>query len=270
MRFSCPKCMKELHETEGRAVCINGHSYDRSRAGYYNLLLSNKSSSHGDNREMVEARRTFLSLGYYAPLADCVADILVERTPHAPLVLDAGAGEGYYTDIVERALLERDNISDVHAFDISKDAVQRIAKRNPRISLAVAGSYSMPLADASVDAVINTFSPLAREETHRVLRQDGIFILAIPGEDHLFELKAAIYDNPYKNTVADAALEGFSLLDTKALKYTMNLSSGDEVRALFGMTPYAYRTPPQARARVTKLESLDVTAHFHVFVYKKC
>ena len=270
MKFICPKCMKNLRALGGAAVCESGHSYDRSRAGYYNLLLSNKSTTHGDNRERVEARRAFLSLGYYSPLAECVADILVARTPAVPLVLDAGSGEGYYTDIVERALYERDSMSAVHAFDISKDAVQKVAKRNPRITLAVAGSYKMPLANSSVDAVMNTFSPLAREETHRVLKSGGIFVLAIPGEDHLFELKAAIYDDPYKNTVADTALEGFSLIDTRTLKYTMNLSSGDEVRALFGMTPYAYRTPPHCRARVTSLDSLDVTAHFHVFVYEKC
>ena len=269
MLFLCPKCRKKLHKRDGCAVCDGGHSYDRCKAGYYNLYLSNKSSVHGDNKDMVLARRDFLSRDFYRPLADAVAGAVTENTSRLPVVLDAGGGEGYYTDIVERALRLRDGDSRVNAFDISKDAVREAAKRNPSISHVVAGSYDMPIADDVVDALINIFSPLALDETRRVLRRGGIFVMAIPDTDHLFELKAAIYDTPYKNTVNDTALDGFSLVADRELKYVMPLCR-EAMLSLFAMTPYAYRTSAENRERVNSLSGLDVTAHFRVLVYEKC
>ena len=269
MKFVCPKCGEKLNIKNGSAKCQNGHSYDRAKGGYYNLLLSQRGGIHGDNKEMVLARRAFLSEGYYAPLARYVAAQAMEYTPTFGSILDAGAGEGYYTDFVECAIFDRDGKSDVSAFDISKDAVREIAKKNPRISLAVAGSYHMPLADGTIDTVINTFSPLALEETRRVLKIGGHFIMAIPGENHLFGLKRAIYDTPYKNVVADTALEGFELIEDEPLTYKIGLDSQGAVRDLFMMTPYAYRTKPQDREKILALESLETEVDFRVFVYRK-
>ena len=269
MRFCCPNCMEKLNIEETRAACKNGHSFDRARGGYYNLLVGNTGGVHGDNKEMVLARRAFLGGGYYAPLARWIGGLALEFTPKGGCLLDAGAGEGYYTDFVERTLFEQNGISDVSAYDISKDAVREISKKNPRISLAVAGSYHMPIADGEFDTVINTFSPLALEETRRVLKTGGHFIMAIPGEMHLFDLKSVIYDTPYKNEVADTHLEGFELVMDEPLTYKFRLDSPEKIQSLFMMTPYAYRTKPSDRAKVEALETLECTADFRIFVYKK-
>lgn len=269
MRFACPKCGEKLNSEEKRALCKNNHSYDRARGGYYNLLLSGAGGVHGDNKEMVVARRAFLGGGYYEPLVKRLCDLVKDFTPAGGCLLDAGAGEGYYTDKVERALFLRDGKSDVSAFDISKDAVREIGKKNPRISLAVAGSYHMPIADSEFDTVINTFSPLALSETCRVLKKGGYFIMAIPGEMHLYDLKAVIYDTPYKNEVQDTALEGFELVMDDSLSYKFLLECPEAINNLFMMTPYAYRTKPSDRAKVAVLTSLECTADFRVFVYKK-
>ena len=269
MHFCCPNCGGKLNISDKVALCERGHSFDRARGGYYNLLVGNSGGVHGDNKEMVLARRAFLGGGYYAPLANCIASLVLDYTPRGGCLLDAGAGEGYYTDIVERALFERDGVSDVSAFDISKDAVREISKKNSRISLAVAGSYHMPIADGEFDTLINTFSPLALEETSRVLKQGGIFIMAIPGEMHLFDLKQVIYDTPYKNIVADTALDGFELIMDEPLTYKFTLDSQEKIHNLFMMTPYAYRTRPADRAKVEALSSLECTADFRIFVYRR-
>ena len=65
MIFVCPKCMQKLNIVDGGAVCAEGHRYDRSKYGYYNLLLASSGGTHGDNAEMVAARREFLSRGYF-------------------------------------------------------------------------------------------------------------------------------------------------------------------------------------------------------------
>lgn len=269
MRFVCPKCREKLNINDKTATCSNGHSYDRARGGYYNLLLGNSGGVHGDNKEMVLARRAFLGGGYYEPLVRRLSSLVLEFTPDDGCLLDAGAGEGYYTDLIERALFDQNGKSDVSAFDISKDAVREIAKKNSRISLAVAGSYHMPIADGEFNTVINTFSPLAPTETRRVLKVGGHFIMAIPGEMHLFDLKSVIYDTPYKNEVSDTALDGFELVLDEPLSYKFFLDSPEKIASLFMMTPYAYRTKPSDRAKVENLKNLECTADFRIFVYKK-
>ena len=64
MDFACPKCKGALMLLGNTKKCENGHSYDRAKAGYYNLLLGAGGGTHGDNAEMVEARRAFLSVSY--------------------------------------------------------------------------------------------------------------------------------------------------------------------------------------------------------------
>lgn len=265
----CPKCAGKLFPAGNALKCFENHSYDRSREGYYNLLITSRGGTHGDNTEMVLARRAFLSRGYYEPLASRVAELVALHTSPLMPILDAGAGEGYYTDTIERKMRERDGDSAVYAFDISKNAVRELRRRNADIHAVVAGSYHMPIADGSIATLVNTFSPLARDEVHRVLRNGGIFVMAIPEERHLYELKAAIYDTPYLNTVDDPSLEGFELVSDERLTYTMQLEDREAISSLFGMTPYAYRTGEGGRERVKALERLDCTADFHIFVYRK-
>ncbi len=269
MNFVCPKCKSALIEKiSGAAVCKNGHSFDRSRFGYYNLLLSNNTKKHGDNKEMVNARRDFLDTGAYYPLAKSTAELLVRHGMSGKL-LDIGCGEGYYTNIIGKILSDSGFSISISAFDISKDALRNFSKRKLEAELAVASAYHMPIADASFNMAINMFSPLAVDEIGRVLVNDGIFLMVIPGENHLYSLKKAAYDIPYKNTVSDPYIPGFRLLEEKRVSYTMSLKTNSEVRSLFLMTPYAYRTPLSRKEKVLSLEELDCEADFVIFVYKK-
>ena len=270
MDFICPKCGGPLETVgENTKKCSLGHSFDRAKEGYYNLLLGSSGGTHGDNAEMVNARREFLSYGYYTPLCDVLSSMVIENTSPFECVLDAGLGEGYYTDAVERALREYDGGSCVMGFDISKDAVKRAAKRNPNISLAVASSYSMPIADGSVDTVMNVFAPLATSEVLRVLRKGGRFIMAYAGEEHLFGLKSAIYDEPYKNETHDKEIDGFRLISSSRIRYTIELESAERVRSLFKMTPYAYRTGKEEMERLLSLDRLSTEVDFYVNCYEK-
>lgn len=266
MNFVCPKCLGSLTLEGGAAKCPLGHSYDRAKAGYFNLLLSSSAGTHGDNLQMVEARRAFLDTGAYFPLAQKVSG-LARVNLSGTRVLDIGCGEGYYTNIIEKSL--SDVGASISAFDISKDAVKYAARRNKNLELAVASAYKMPTADESFDLAVNMFSPLAKEEIFRTLKKDGVFILAVPGEEHLFGLKSATYKTPYKNELADPNIEGFQLLSTERVSYNLDLNSREEIISLFMMTPYAYRTPPEDKKRVLSLESLKTAVDFVIFVYKK-
>ena len=265
MKFICPICNSPFEIDEsGTAKCKNHHSFDRSREGYYNLLIGSSGGTHGDNREMLLARRRFLDTDAYLPLASELAELLFAHTENGADILDMGCGEGYYTRIVS----EKNTESSVAAFDISKDAVKLAAKRAKLASFAVASSYKIPLESESFDAVYNVFSPLALDEVRRVLKQGGTFVAVIPDEEHLFELKAKVYDKPYKNAPETEELPGFSLLERRTLAYDKSFS-GDEVRDLFMMTPYAYRTSARERARLSEISELCVGMRFIILVYRK-
>ena len=269
MDFICPKCSEKLNISDtGAAVCPSGHSYDRSKHGYYNLLLSAGGGAHGDNRAMVDARRKFLEGGEYSPLCDELARLCREYF-HGGSFVDIGCGEGYYTERVIAALGKTELPISASGFDISKDAARYAARRCRTAHFAVASAYRMPYADGSVDMAMNVFSPLAAGETARILRTGGIFVMAIPGEEHLFGLKRVLYETPYKNQVQDTEIEGFKLIDKSHIRYPLSLDTSEKISSLFMMTPYAYRTPRAAAERLSLMSSLSCEAEFIILVYEK-
>ena len=52
-----------------------------------------------------------------------------------------------------------------------------------------------------MDLLLSVFAPYCGEEFLRVLKPDGQFIMIIPCENHLYGLKEAIYEKPYRNEV---------------------------------------------------------------------
>lgn len=270
MDFVCPKCKRELALVDLKVKkCPLGHSFDRAKEGYYNLLLGSSQGVHGDNAEMVRSRREFLSYGYYEPMRRRVGEMILSATPSMGVVLDAGMGEGYYTSLADELLRERDGKSFVFGFDISKDAIRYAAKLYPHIFTAVASSYDMPLADGCVDTVMNIFSPMAQAEVLRVLKSGGSFVMVYPGEEHLFGLKCSIYDTPYKNEPQDTELAGFKLISSERMRYTATFEGKEQILSLFMMTPYAYRTGKSERERLLSLERVSTDIDFYINHYEK-
>lgn len=79
--------------------------------------------------------------------------------------------------------------------------------------------------------------------------------MVIPLENHLWELKCAAYDTPYKNEVSDTYLDGFDFTDRIDVKYKFDLNSGEDISSLFKMTPYYYKTGVKEQKRVEELKS---------------
>lgn len=236
-----------------------GHSFDKAKEGYVNLLLKNSSGKrHGDDKLMVAARKAFLDKGYYAALRESIAKILGKN--HT--VLDSGCGEGYYT-----SRFAEDNT--VMGIDISKDALKYAAKRCKNASFAVASIAQIPLSDNSVDAVINIFAPDSPAEFARVLDTNGRLIAVQPLENHLWELKSAIYEKPYKNPPLELKKQGFELKSTKEVKYKITLENSEDILSLFKMTPYYYKTSESDQKKLSNLNSLRVSLEFIISEYVK-
>ncbi|WP_294752010.1 putative RNA methyltransferase [uncultured Ruminococcus sp.] len=268
--FICPVCGEKLEPAESSYVCPNRHSFDRAKSGYVNLLLSKHMGKavHGDNRFMIQARRSFLNKGYYEPLCSALCEAVCEHIK-GMAILDAGCGEGYYTAAIIDKLREHNIAADVYGIDISKAAVEYTAKRCREAELAVASVFHIPAADKSCEMIVTLFAPYCGEELLRVLKDDGIMIMAIPSADHLWELKQAIYDVPYRNEVKPYELEGFELLDKKRITYDMQIGTQEDIDALFSMTPYYYRTGREQQERLSQIGSITTKADFELLVYRK-
>ncbi len=263
--FICPVCGSELCREDKRYVCCNKHSYDISAGGYVNLLMSQQSSKkrHGDDKLMVKSRRDFLSQGYYEPLRKMLCECVSEQVKGKAIIADVGCGEGYYTEAISES-----TDCELVGVDISKDALKYAAKALKQVEFAVASAFSLPLSDNSVDCVVSIFAPSAYNEFNRVLKEQGLLIKAVPLEDHLWELKCAMYDVPYKNKPEKRDEELFELVSERKLKYTFTINSSEGIQQLFRMTPYYYKTGRAEAEKLSRLNELTVTAHFCVEVYR--
>lgn len=258
--YVCPHCEKVLVQ-EGRTYkCENNHSFDIAKQGYVNLLLKQKAS--GDDKVMVEARKHFLELDHYAPLRDLVLD-LVSNFPNETL-LDAGCGEGYYTNFLQANLK-----NEIYGFDVSKLALQSAAKANKAVHYAVASIFNLPISANSMDLAISLFAPVATDEMLRVLKEQGILIVVMPNTNHLIELKQAIYDEAYLNERELIDHPNLQLMDEIKLNYQFEVNGNESLQNLFKMTPYYYKTSIEDSAKLANYDSMKLTADFSIQIYLK-
>ncbi len=264
--FICPVCKEKLNVTDKSYTCENRHCFDISKDGYVNLLMSQQSSlkRHGDDKLMVRARRDFLEKGFYKDLSEGICEAVKSKVQQNGVIADVGCGEGYYTGAVLSC-----GEYNVFGIDISKDALKYASKSLKNAQFAVASAFSLPFGDKSVNCILNVFAPSSYEEFSRVLKDGGFLIKAVPLEDHLWELKCALYNKPYKNKPEIRNDELFRLVSVKELKYQINLTESEDILNLFKMTPYYYKTGREETEKLLRKTELNTTVHFGVEIYEK-
>ena len=271
--FRCPLCAAPLERREHSYACPGGHSFDIAREGYTHLLPANQkhSKNPGDDRAMVAARSAFLDRGYYAPLRDALAGLAVRLLADSPspTLLDSGCGEGYYTAGLYHALSAAGHTPRAAGVDLSRSALKRAARRLPEGEFAVGSVYHLPLPDRAVQLLMNVFSPLAAEEFARVLAPGGFFLYVVPSARHLWEMKQVLYDRPYENPVKTEDYPGFVHRETVPLRFSAQLDRAGDIMALFGMTPYAWKTPRAGVERLRALDCLTTQVGFDIHVYQR-
>ena len=185
------------------------------------------------------------------------------------MILDAGCGEGYYTSGIRQALAVAGKLPKMAGIDISRSILRLAAKREKYVELAVASCFHLPFADEAADILLDCFSPLAIDEFRRVLKPGGHFLYVVPGAKHLWELKQVLYDRPYPNEEKETPYAGFSYEAIIPVDFTLHLTSPADIRALFQMTPYCWKTPRAGVERMEQLETLNCQASFHIHVFQK-
>ncbi|RSK06888.1 23S rRNA (guanine(745)-N(1))-methyltransferase [Streptococcus mitis] len=238
--FACPICRENLTLLESSLKCNNRHSFDLAKFGYVNLAPQIKQSANYD-KENFQNRQQILEAGFYQAILDAVSDLLtISKT--TTTILDIGCGEGFYS----RQLQESHPDKTFYAFDISKDSVQIAAKSEPNwaVNWFVGDLARLPIKDASMDILLDIFSPANYGEFRRVLSKDGILIKVIPTENHLKEIRQKVQDQltnkDYSNQeIKNHFQEHFTILSNQTVSLTKTITS-DQLQALLSMTPLLF------------------------------
>ena len=248
----CPVCGGELKAGEKRLYCAKGHSFDLAKEGYVNLLTGSKSGDRtGDSKESARARHAFLEKGYFAFLKDEVSQRL------RGTVLDICCGEGYYDDYG----------GELYGFDLSKEMVRLAAKRKNGGRYFVANLKAIPVKSRSIDTAMHLFAPFNAKEFARVLKPGGRLYSVVPAPEHLFELKELLYENPYQNDTHYPGGSELTLAGKQLISRTVNIPQND-LKTLFSMTPYFYRTSESDKAKINRVDALKTTLAFMILEYK--
>jgi 23S rRNA (guanine745-N1)-methyltransferase len=269
--LACPVCGAGFALTGPALRCASGHSFDVARQGYVNLMPGTARPGTADTAEMVADRAAFLGAGHYEPLASAVSDLAAKAAGQRPVVLDAGAGTGYYL----ASVLERLGTGAVGlALDVSVRALRRAARAGPGIGAVAWDTWQpFPVRSGTVSVVLNIFAPRNGPEFRRVLHPGGTLLVVTPAPGHLAELATAaglISVDEHKDERLAATLGPyFTATDRRDLPVPLRLTHADAAR-LAAMGPSAWHTTPAGtRARLAPLpEPLPVTAAFTLTTYR--
>ncbi|TYR48545.1 methyltransferase domain-containing protein [Acinetobacter baumannii] len=261
----CPVCRQRLELVSKTWRCEQGHSYDIAKQGYVNLhVVQHKHSKNpGDTPESIDARRAFLQGGYYQPLQQAIVHLLKDLK--AKMVLDIGCGEGYYTSAMQQI------VEQCIGVDIAKNAVQRAAKLNDKVTWVVGTGATLPVIDQSMDVCTSLFSPIPQTEILRVLKDDGYLIVVTPATDHLYAMREALFEqvNPHTpQKFVEQLQDLFELKEQQVIEAPLVLDQ-QALKNLIAMTPYAYKASPERRMQLEQKAHLQVTASFQIYLFQK-
>ena len=257
--FACPICQENLTLVESSLKCNNRHSFDLAKFGYVNLAPQIKQSANYD-KENFQNRQEILEAGFYQAILEVVSDLL-SNSKNAKTILDIGCGEGFYS----RKLQERHPDKTFYAFDISKDSVQIAAKSEPNwaVNWFVGDLARLPIKDASMDILLDIFSPANYGEFRRVLSKDGILIKVIPTKNHLKEIRQKVQDQltnkDYSNQdIKNHFQEHFTILSSQTASLTKTITA-EQLKALLSMTPLLFHID-QSKIDWSQLTEITIEA----------
>lgn len=261
--FACPICQENLTLLETNFKCCNRYSFDLAKFGYVNLAPQIKQSANYD-KENFQNRQQILEAGFYQAILDAVSDLLASSKT-TTTILDIGCGEGFYS----RKLQESHSEKTFYAFDISKDSVQIAAKSEPNwaVNWFVGDLARLPIKDASMDILLDIFSPANYGEFRRVLSKDGILIKVIPTENHLKEIRQRVQDQltnkEYSNQdIKEHFQEHFTILSSQSASLTKTITA-EQLQALLSMTPLLFHVD-QSKIDWSQLTEITIEAEILV------
>ncbi len=258
--FQCPSCGMPLLIHDASLRCVQGHSYDVARKGYVHLHHKTVQSAY--DKALFESRRTVFEEGFYQPVVSALDAVLQPISPHT--LLDAGCGEGFYTDALSHLLPKCLMIG----VDLSKDAIYSAAGRSSHAIYCVGDLNRLPFIDDSFDVILNILSPASYINFERVLKRDGFLIKIMPGREYLQEIRSRLPGNQTEyddSLVPDYLKQHMSMITLDRLHYTHPLSDKSYAHFL-AMTPLTESLSDNARIELMRDPPSTITIDLQLAV----
>ena len=255
--FRCPKCRLKMTVKEKSLSCKNSHSFNISKKGYVNLLLSAHDSIY--SKALFEARRKTTEAGVFDPMINVVADMINDNHLYGKIsILDAGCGEGSISSKIYSHL----NFKEVefHGIDISKEGIALAGNCELPMLWSVGDLSVLPYQDHVFDVVLNILSPCNYSEFFRVMKKNALIIKVVPGTGYLREFRdilfagsnKASYSNERVKSLFKNNVDGFN---SQRIRYTFSPDE-KQLQNLIDMTPLLVDRSPCAE-EVEKLKKIQ-------------
>ena len=276
LRCTVRNCDNLLERRDAGLFCSSGHHFDQSKGGYWNLTQpqDKKSLDPGDNDDAVLARHRWLERGHATGLVDAIGRWLKNDTDSGRSVsshpnqrtLDLGCGEGTFGPA-----LFGDTPDDYCGIDLSRRAIKLAARRWPEATWVLANADRvLPVTDSSIGCVMSLFGRRPIKEISRVLTDDGVCVVAVPGEEDLIELRTRVQNEGHRRSrweqvVDEMRAAGLELTEHRLWTQRVELNV-EEISDALAMTYRAARKSQQQR--LASVSSTKVTLAADLMLFK--
>ncbi|AKG36038.1 putative RNA methyltransferase [Paenibacillus durus] len=243
--FKCPLCESPMRVADCKSlICCRNHTFDFSKHGYLNL--SARPASRKYTKELFQARRKIITeSGLYTKMHETIAGAIEKHkggSADSYTMADLGCGEGSH---LHRILEEcgSPGITGI-GLDLSKEGIVMASKKYEAPIWIVGDLAKSPLADQSLNVVLNILSPSNYKEFKRISAHDGLVIKVVPRSGYLKELREALFGREenmsYRNDETAALFrQHFVLADVIHLNYIKELNQA-ELGNMVRMTPLSW------------------------------
>ena len=268
LRCTVRKCQNALLPKDAGLFCAAGHHFDQAKGGFWNLTQpqDKKSLNPGDSDNAVLARERWIERGHIKGLVENIKPLLTE-TDDALSVLDLGCGEGSFGPA-----LFSTNAAGYCGIDLSRKAIKIAARRWPEATWVLANADRvLPAADQSVDVVMSLFGRRPVSEIARVLKPQGICIVAVPGEADLIELREQVQQEGRSISRWQRVVDEFSSADLTCVQRECwvhrVLLDADAIADALAMTYRAVRH--SQNKRLQEVSDIEVTLSADLMLFRK-
>jgi 23S rRNA (guanine745-N1)-methyltransferase len=222
-----------------------------------NLAPGHNQQAEKYDAALFESRRLVLERGFYEGVLGAIeGTISGSRTQGCAFtLLDAGCGEGFYA----RKLARRFPAAQVLGLDLSRDAISAAVREGraagTRVHWLVGNLARLPMADHSVDVLLNILTPADYAEFGRVLAPSGFLVKVVPGPRYLEQVRSGVAEHlrrgAYSNERVLEHLQAHGrILERCSVLRTFPVNA-QEAAAFVAMTPMTFGLGEEALGDVS-------------------
>ncbi|XJS10419.1 putative RNA methyltransferase [Aerococcaceae bacterium WGS1372] len=258
LELACIYCSEVLELQGERLVCLNNHSFDLAKQGYY-FMAKKANSTKYDNSLFQSRREIILHTDLYRPLHEYLAEYLKSNVSSDAMILDAGSGEASHLFQIKELIADQNY--GLIATDLAKDAIRVATDYNGYLLSMIADLAELPIGDRQIDVILSIFSPSNYAEFERVLKDNGELIKVVPNAAYLQEIRQALIDmgvgniHPYSNDdVVNVFKKHYKEYSIEEIKQTVQLTEL-QLKHLITMTPLTWQ--------LTSDQERELLSHFN-------